>query len=171
MLSKLGLSERIYARSCKIYEINNEEKKKFLNENHIQGKDSSTIYYGLKHDDKIVAVMTFCKSRYNKNYDWELSRFACAKNLTVVGGFSKLLKYFRIKHSGTIISYADRCLSEGNVYSKNGFKLIKINAPGARYVNLKISQKRLHRSNVRNKQNKDDYRIIWDCGILTYVIE
>ena len=128
---------------------------------------------------QIVAMMTFCKSRYNKNYIWELSRYACKIDTTVVGGFSKLLSQFRKIHYGSIISYADLTISNGNVYIKNGFMLIKKNPPGYSYVN--DFSKRYHRANFRkNKIAPNDprpeheimyekgYYQIWDCGTLAF---
>jgi len=51
-------------------------------------------------------------------------------NTNVVGGFSKLLKYFRKYYFGSIISYADCGRSNGNLYTKNGFTLINQTDPG-----------------------------------------
>ena len=67
---------RIYARKCKIKEISAKEKNDFLNQYHIQGADKSKIKLGLFNEDELVAVMTFGKPRFNKNYEWELIRFA-----------------------------------------------------------------------------------------------
>lgn len=182
--AKLGLnSTSIFARKCEVVKITNPEKISFLNMNHLQGKDKSSIQYGLKYNNEIVAVMTFCKSRYNREFDWELSRFAVKRYTKVIGGFSKLLTAFRREYIGSIISYADRSHSEGDVYIKNGFKLIKTNKPAYKYVNLTKSIKRLHRANFMKKKiaPNDDragwevmfslgYKQIYDCGTLTFVL-
>jgi transcriptional regulator with XRE-family HTH domain len=180
--SKLGtLSRKIYARNCVIYQPLKHEKSSFLFNNHIQGNDKSKVEISLKSGGEIVAVMTFCKSRYNKKYDWELSRFACKTNTNIIGGFSKLLSWFRKTNSGSIISYADRTISFGDVYAKNGFELVKINPPGYRYVSDR-SIKRLHRANFMKAKisSVDDtrseseimkangYHKVWDCGTLSY---
>lgn len=181
--AKLGKNEKIFARKCSIVQITYAEKTYFLEKNHIQGKDSSSIYYGLKHESELVAVMTFGKPRYNKNYDWELIRFATKKGISVMGGFSKLLKHFRKTNDGTIISYADRRYSIGNVYEKNGFVLLNKSKPS--YWYLKNGSVRLHRSNYTKKKLSKSINIqktelelsmeqglyrIYDCGTLVYCL-
>jgi hypothetical protein len=179
--SKLGVSDRLFGRKCLIKRVSSKAKSEFLNLNHIQGNDKSTIYYGLIYEDVLVAVMTFCKSRYNKHFDWELSRFASKCGITIVGGFSKLLKRFESEFSGSIISYADRSRSNGNVYRNNGFTLIKTNPPGYSYVNLNMSEQRFHRAAFMKKRiapndtrtereimRERGYHQIFDCGSLAF---
>lgn len=182
--AKLGvLPNKVFARKCQIVSLEAHEKHLFLDLNHLQGKDKSSINYALKHDDETVAIMTFCKARYNKNYNWELSRFACKQDTNIVGGFSKLLKHFRAQHEGSIISYADRCASTGNLYEVNGFRLLKTNPPGYSYTN--DFDRRYHRQNFVKKRIAalDDprteeeimlekgYMQVYDCGTLTYVLD
>ena len=51
------------------------------------------------------------KPRYNKNYEYELIRYAASKH--VIGGASKLLKYFERNYKPkSIITYADRRFSQ-----------------------------------------------------------
>lgn len=183
--SKLGLIEkRIYARKCIIQDVDTNTKNRFLDENHIQGKDRSKFKYGMFYNGELVALMTFTPSRYNKGYKWELSRFVVKKNTTVIGGFSKLLSYFRKNNDGAVISYADRCISDGNVYEHNGFKLIRTNPPSYWYVakDLKFME---HRSKFTKKNIAESndprtekeimeslgYHRIWDCGTLAYAID
>lgn len=182
--SKLKKNERIYARKCEIIIPKNTDKLTFMAQNHLQGKDKSSIYYALSYNNEIVAVMTFCKSRYNKKYDWELSRFATKKFTNVVGGFSKLLCHFRKNNTGSVISYADKTHSNGNVYKQNGFILLHVNPPGYAYVNFKISgEQRMHRANFMKKKIAPDdprpeheimfergYKQVFDCGTLTFVL-
>ena len=67
--------------------------------------------------------MTFGKPRFNKNYEWELIRYATAKH--IIGGAGKLLKYFERNYKPkSIITYADRRFSQGNMYYKLGFTTI-----------------------------------------------
>jgi hypothetical protein len=183
--SRLGLNEhKIYARQCTIREIDLETKNTFLNQNHMQGQDSSSIKLGLYHNETLVAIMTFIKQKFGKDCDWELNRFATLSNHTVIGGFSKLLKYATNNHvSGVIISYADRRYSQGNVYEKNGFVLKRVSDPGYYYL-PKACDKRLNRLQG-TKQNLEKlggvgntefematsigWKRIYDCGVKTYV--
>ena len=103
-------------------EISSKDKNEFLNKYHIQGEDKSKVKLGLFYQDELVAVMSFGKPRFNKNYEWELIRYATSKH--VIGGAGKLLKYFeRIYKPKSIITYADRRFSQGNMYFQLGFKL------------------------------------------------
>lgn len=182
--AKLGYSEHtIFARKCEISLLQKFEKSSFLNMYHMQGNDKSSIEYGLKYNGDIVALMTFCKSRYNKNANWELSRFVVKKYYNVPGAFSKLLAAFRRNHSGTIISYADRSYSDGGVYIKNGFTLLHENKAGYKYVK-NGTIKRLHRAAfMKAKIAPNDprpeweimfdlgYKQIYDCGTLSFLLE
>ena len=120
--------KRIYARKCLIKEISVFDKNEFLNKYHIQGEDKSKIKLGLFYNDELVAVMTFGKSRLNKHYEWELIRYAT--KYKVIGGAGKLLKYFERNYKpNSIITYADRRFSQGNMYFKLGFNLDHISQP------------------------------------------
>ena len=182
----LGIEqERIYARKCIVKEISVKEKNEFLNKYHIQGEDKSKIKLGLFHNNELVAVMTFGSSRFNKNYDWELIRYATSKH--VIGGAGKLLSYFRKHYPGSIITYADRCWSQGNMYNKLGFKLEGISKPSYFYSNkskiISRYQTQKHKlqkflgdkydsakTEAENMKNAGFYQI-YDCGSLVYVMK
>ncbi|MEM4260990.1 MAG: hypothetical protein QXG00_07150 [Candidatus Woesearchaeota archaeon] len=94
--------------------------------NHIQGDAPSSINIGLYFEDMLVSLMTFSKSRFDKNIKWELIRYCTLNFYNVIGGFSKLLSYFIKHNNGSILSFSDRRFSIGNVYKKNGFRLYLI---------------------------------------------
>lgn len=182
--NKLKLNtKQIYARKCYIREIPVYEKDTFLEENHLQGKDKSLYKFGLFNNGYLVSVITFGKSRYNSNYTWELIRFCVKRDISVVGGFSKLLAHFKKLYSGSIVSYADRTYSNGDMYAKNGFELLCVNKPSYWYV-AKNSEQLLHRSNFKKskllaEENKhlteeeimfsNGYSKIFNCGTLTFI--
>lgn len=177
--SKLKLNQKLYARNCQKVVVNTYDKNVFLNDNHIQGEDKSRIKLGLTYKNELVCVMTFCKPRFNKSYEWELSRFSSKSELNVIGGFSRLLKWFRNEYSGSVISYADRRYSNGNVYSKNGFQLIRTNSPSYYYVDKNYLE-RLNRMKFQKKYigaydcteyekaRELGYNKIYDCGTLGF---
>lgn len=131
--SLLGtIKHKIYARNTLVRGI--KFPKEFLNTNHMQGAGSPTKYnLGLFKEDELVAVMTFSKPRFNNNYDYELVRYCSLVNTTVIGGASKLLKAFRINNKGSIISYADRRWSTGNLYKALGFEFSHNSLPNYTY--------------------------------------
>lgn len=181
--SRIKKSENTaYARKCVVREITPHEKNHFLEANHLQGKDKSSFHYGLFDGDILISVMTFGRSRFNKSYDWELSRYCSLLHHNVVGGFSKILKHFRNSHSGSIISYADRMYSTGGVYSTNGFILSHINRPSYYYIDFN-KKLLLHRANFRSskinavncteeeRMSELGYGKIFDCGNYAYVLK
>jgi len=171
-LCKLN-SKSIYARKCYIEELNAEDKNEFLEKNHIQGKDSANIKLGLwypeEDGDILVAVMTFCKPRLSlgqksnkNNIDYELSRYATQSGYHVVGGFSKLFKYFERNYEwNKIITYADLRWSNGNVYLKNGFILDHTSKPSYSYID-KNNIKRYNRFKFRKQELKKKFPDIYD---------
>ena len=184
--AKLGITKnKIYARKCNIKEISLETKNEFLNINHLQGQDRSTYKFGLFYEDDLVSVMTFIKADSYKSAEWELSRFATKINTQVIGGFSKLLRHFRKNNSGSIVSYADRMHSNGNVYEKNGFTLHHVNRPSYHYVkrgsDILENRQKFMKHKIAN--GPDDtrtefeimtdlgYHRIYDCGTITYVYD
>ena len=99
------------------------EAQQFCNDNHLQGHATFSIGFGLMLRGELVSLMTFSKSRYDKNFDWELIRFVNKLGTTVVGGASRLLKHFRKLHpTDSIISYAATSWSSGNLYKQLGFE-------------------------------------------------
>lgn len=135
ILNKLGQSRRIYARKCEVRRVDYHDIREFLAENHLQGAVTSPINYALYYEDELVEVMTFKKPRYTKDYDFELLRLCTKKSVTVVGGASKLFSAFRREHpTASVISYANRRWSRGDVYRRLGFNLLKASAPNYWYV-------------------------------------
>jgi hypothetical protein len=187
--NKIGLnSKKVYARKTIVRYITKNEKKAFLNTYHLQGNDRSSIYLGLFREDELVSVMTFGNRKITGRIDHELMRFCVKSDVTVVGGFSKLLKRYKKDHNITTIkTYADRRYSDGEVYKKNGFKFIKYSAPSYWYF-TSSEYKLLHRYNfakhtLKNKSliyddnltEKEIMRIngyhrIWDCGQCVFTI-
>ena len=195
LLNILGKhKESIYARKCSIKIPTKKEKLNFLNENHIQGNDSSSIYYGLYFKDKLVSIMTFGKLRIsmgnrNRNIgEYELYRFASILNHNIVGAASKLLAHF-VKNNNPekIITYADRrWSSKQNMYGKIGFSFIGETKPNYWYFHKNDCLSLLHRFNFAKYKLKgkfetfnqnlteyenmktNGYNRIWDCGHLKY---
>ena len=176
--------KKIYARLCSIEEIDNKSTKEFLKHNHIQGYCSSNINIALKFNNYIVSIMTFSKSRISKKYEYELVRFCNKTNTTIIGGASKLLKYFEKKYKPkSIVSYADRRWSKGNLYKMLKFNLEHISKPNYWYFKhsslnfilesrIKYQKHKLHKllpifdnhlSEYENMKN-NDYLRIFDCG-------
>jgi hypothetical protein len=117
----LGMSDRYYARQLEIRQLT--RQKDWFENNHLQGGVGAYIAYGLFNDDECVCAMSFGRPRMSKDCDWELLRFANLLNTTVIGGASRILKHFIREHKPKmIVSYADLCISQGNLYKQLGFE-------------------------------------------------
>ena len=142
ILNKLGKTpNKIYARKCEIKEIkDNNVISNFLNQNHIQSYINSSIKIGLYYNDELVSLMTFGKKRKfmnskSKEGEFELLRFCNKLNTNIIGGASKLFKYFIKNYKYTeITTYANRCHSNGNIYEKLGFNFIRKTEPNYFYI-------------------------------------
>lgn len=119
ILNKLGKTNRVFARKCKLIELDSKTCNVFLNENHLQGACRSSYRIGLVHDDVLVMVMTFGVSRFNVNEN-ELIRLCTKKNTTVIGGASRLFKYARERFND-LITFSDNQFSIGSIYKTLGF--------------------------------------------------
>lgn len=162
LLNSIGIiDKKINARECKIKTVNNSEKSKFLNDNHIQGNCISSINLGLYFNDELISMMTFGKKRMilssktNVDDEYELLRFCSKCNYNIRGGASKLFKYFIQNYNpNKILSYSNLDIGNGNLYNILGF---------TNYGHTKVNywwsdyQHRYHRSGfMKHKLIKED---------------
>jgi len=191
ILNKLGKTkEKIMARKCIIKEIdNNKSIRQFLDKNHLQSFIGSKVKLGLFYQNELVSLMTFGKKRIamnssSKENEYELLRFCNKLNTIVIGGASRLFKYFLKNYNPLeIITYTDRSHSNGNLYKQLGFEFIHKTPPNYYYV---IDGIRKHRFNFRKDKlikegfsaEKTEHQImldrkiyrIHDSGSLKYIL-
>jgi len=178
--NKIDVSiNKIWARKCEVKEINDTKLvRDFLNKNHIQGQVGSKLKLGLFYNNELVSLMTFDNVEGRKKMkegEWNINRFCSKLNTNLVGGASKILKYFIKQYEPKrIISYADRYWSDGDLYKKLGFIKLTDSNPDYKYI---IDGKRLHKSNFKKSNLKIDENTtedefmrlnkidkIYDCG-------
>lgn len=160
LLHKLGMSnqERVFARKTDVFDLTKSEIEIFLKENHIQEFASASYYLGLKdYNNELVAAISLKK---DPNNALNIIRYATSKN--VVGGFTKLLSYAEETYKPqSFVTFSDNCVSDGSLYSKNGFVLDKEIPPDYRYV---IKGERKHKFGYRLNRFKEDPDLIWQDG-------
>lgn len=183
ILNHLGNTNKIFARNCVVSEINKTDANLFLNNNHIQDGSNQSIYHcGLFFDNKLVAVMTFGKPRFNKKFEWEILRFASENS--IIGGASKLFNFFKINKSPkNVLTYSDNRFGFGKVYEKLNFSLTQITSPNYWYIKdgrilsrYKCQKHKLSKilSTFNNELSEEEnmfnngYRRIWDAGTSKY---
>lgn len=189
----------VHARKCVILNtISKTDKSKFLNDNHIQGNDSSLINIVARYNDDVVAIMCFDnkrqmnKEKIHDDNTYELTRFCIKNNYLITGIANRLLKYFISNYNpNRIISFADIRWTpdpNNNLYINLGFKLTKTLLPDYSYFKSSVSRYgRLHKfgfgkGNLKRKypeiydDSKTEWEImqelgfdrIWDCGKYKY---
>lgn len=174
-------SQSVGARRTTVHQLSTYEKNDFFDTYHIQGSGPGSITYGLKHNNQIVAAMTFINKSINA---YELNRYATS--CSVPGGFSKLLSHFKQQHSDweEIVSFADLRWSEGSMYKKNQFMLDKTLPPDYYWVvdgdrqhkfawrhGNRLSKLPEYDSMLSESQNmlKHGYFKIYNCGLQRWV--
>jgi len=183
----LGLSEKIYARKCEIREVSTKEKRGFLINSHIQGDCPSSVNLGLYYENELVSLMSFGKSRFNKQYEWELIRYCNKLGTSIVGGASRLIKRFIKGYNPiSVISYSDKRWNTGKLYINLGFEHSHTSKPNFFYFKNSLileSRQKYQKHKQRdilehfdpnitanmNMQN-NGYNRIWDCGNDVYTL-
>lgn len=150
------IPNKIYARNCTIKKISNKEAKIFNDQNHLQGHRNAQLTYGLFYNDTLVQLMSFSKTRYNKNLkddnSWEIIRGCPGSNNLVVGGVSKLFTTFVREITPTaVFSYCDFNKFDGKSYLALGMKFVGYTGPDLKYVTS--SNKVINRNPRKYKQN------------------
>ena len=162
LASSLGIyKQKIFARKCEVKEINLEDWKKFLHENHIQDYTFAEYRLGLYYKDELVQGIGITKSNH-KQGEIELNRMVTKLNTQVIGGFSKLMSHsIKMWNFSKIYSYISRRLFDGKGYYASNFKIVKINEPTYFYV--KHGQRFPRYNFMKNKIKK-----MYDMGELSY---
>ncbi len=185
---KLQKNQKIGARKTTIKEITPKEQRDFENNNHLQGQGLSSIRIGLFYEQELVSLMTFGKARLSKKYQYEMIRFCSKIGYTIQGAASKILNYFEKKYNPlSIVSYANRRYSVGNLYNQLGFKLEHTSKPNFFYFDreyILYSRQKFQKHKLKKEleffdNNKtalmnmfdNDYRVIYDSGNMVFVKE
>lgn len=142
ILNIADISDKVYARKTKISVVAAKDRNIFYDKNHIQGTAKCTHSIGLYYDDELVACMSFIII----GADTYLNRYAT--NRSVIGGFSKLLKYYLSDKDIQVVSFADLRWSNAEVYLNNGWTVDSVLPPDYYYL---YKGGRKHKSGFRRK--------------------
>ncbi len=184
-----SLNKTLHARKAKIVSLQKSDVEEFLNHNHLQGYIKTKYNYGLEIDCKLVAAACFSQTRPMKSKgehykSAELIRFATSAGHTVVGGLSKLIKYFTDQvDTNDLMTYADRDWSLGKGYEQLKFNYSGESTPVFFYVHQKTNKRYItHRLpkqiqlafDNQNTLNLDDFLLennfvkVFNTGNLKY---
>lgn len=171
--SILGYNKKIHARQTQVVRLDKLEATNFLNNNHLQKATGAYYKFGLKWNDKLIAVATFSKARtmydgpvYYRSF--ELERFATLAQTNVVGGFSKLVHFFcKNMHVQHIMTYADRDWSQGESYNLLGFTLVEATEPQQFFLHESTLQRTVATQQIAPLNSIK----IWNAGSLKFVLD
>jgi G:T-mismatch repair DNA endonuclease (very short patch repair protein) len=185
----VGSNQRVYARNTTIAEVESRIANRFHRDHHLSNAIGGSVHLGLYYNDELVMVATFSKTRYNKNVQYECARMTSHSEYTIVGGASRLFKYFfRNYDVESCITYADLRFGEGSVYEHCGFIRHSDSQPNYFYFK---SNELLLQSRVKYQKHKlekllnsydpslseydnmvaNGYHRIWDCGNAVYIYD
>lgn len=155
-------SQRIFARKTLPVEVETQQAKDFLEENHIQGFTSGSKYYALVDDVEAIRALLVVKKKTHGSSTWTIERYATKGN--IVGGFTKLLKFAEKENSDVQewITFSDRTISDGKLYEQTGFVKDKIIPPDYSYL---VGSERKHKFSYRLARFKADPELLWAEGL------
>ena len=157
---KLGVSEeeKVASRKCVYKEITFSEAKVFLDNNHIQGSVSGTVYFGGFYNNMLVSVGVFDKLDVGK---FIMKRYCT--NCILQGGFSKMISEFRLySWCNYIETFSDNGISNGKLYLDNGFNIVSILKYDYQYV---VKGRRVHKYNYRKNRFINDPSLVYIDGL------
>ena len=174
----LGVNaKKIYARKCNIVIRPSNEMKQFYNDNNIQGFRGGKFSICLEYNNEVVMAYNMGSAFFGKGkYEWEVIRGATKLGYTVVGGASKIWKYFiETYNPKSCVYYIDY-----NYFNGNSLK----NLPNMTYIKTQPSFKNFwvksgevkNREPHRNAEIQKLYKSgdvipIYNAGTKVYVWE
>ena len=169
--SALGLDDRVFARRCRVVEVDSHTAMTFLDENHIQGGVGSTIRLGLECDGGLVSLMTFGRPRFGSFDGMEMLRYCCRMGVEVVGGMSRLLSHAMSDYGiSDVMAYCNRSKFTGRSYERLGFSHVRDTAPSYTWANGQEHLAR-YRAQMRNEDavmRGRGFHRVYDCGTKVY---
>lgn len=184
LANMLGKSKRrIFARKCEIKEAKQQEASNFLKVNNIQDCCYEAKHnIGLYYQNELVSLMTFCEEQ---NGTVVLNDYCTKLNTAVIGGASKLLKYFiRKEHPHKLYTLVDKRWSNGNLWKKLGFTKTTDNKPNYYYVVDDHRESKLYYNKMSLVEqgfdkDKTEHQImldrgiyrIYDCGTMSFEMD
>lgn len=156
----IGQNERrIYARRCTAEELMSDDAAQFMEAYHLMGKGSGRTF-ALIYKDEIVSALRIRKS-HKPNFH-EISRYCCVPHTTIVGGFSKLLKFaHNTMFFPAILTFIDRRYGVGDYLPKLGFNMMG-DSPSFKWTD---GEKSFHRMSFPGNSGYSKGMVkLWDCG-------
>jgi len=188
------IRDKYFARDCEVRQVESKEARKFESENCFYGKRGASLSLGLysKKDkgdikaDTLLMIYTFGKNFFGKNDDIEVLRVGTLKFTQVIGGASKLLKYFidnypelKVGEKSVPVKrlkfYSDYDHNIGNSMDTLGFKFVGYSGGGFMNYWLETGEIK-NREPIRHKWVMEQMSLgkvlaIPNAGVKTFIID
>ena len=176
LLYHTGTSIRIHGRATSIKKITKPEAVNFLKKNHTNLSLKTKYSFGLFLKEELVGLACFGQiiNMRNGSKSVVLIRFCNKSGHRIVGGLTKLIKYFvKTYLIDEMMTYCDLEWSNGNNYSKLGFKNKGKTEPNEFIIHLptyeRIFLKKFEKEIQPTTLKFDDYRKIENLGSLKFI--
>lgn len=168
-------SRRIFARQCKVREVDKDKARSFFVYNHLQGYGGAEKIFGLYYNEELVYAVSLRKpirSHVTDKKTIEIKRMAPTLDTMVVGGASRLFKrvkeYARQRGYEQILSYCDKRWGTGKVYQQLGMTMIR----ESNYTpSLTNGRRRVSIQTYAGKEIPKGLYKIYDCGHQTWTYD
>lgn len=175
ILSACQKNKSVYARNCNIIIKQSNEMKQFFEENNIQGFRPGKFSICLEYNNEIIMAYQMGFNFFGKGkYEWEVIRGATKLGYNVIGGASKIWKYFKENYNPqSCVYYVDYNYFNGSsiLNLDSNFKFIKTQ-PGFKnwYVEENIIKNRDPKNHSKIKELEKEGKIIpiYNSGTKVY---
>ncbi|MDY5929904.1 MAG: hypothetical protein SPJ27_07710 [Candidatus Onthovivens sp.] len=178
ILSACGkIQNKIYARNCKIEIRESKNMKQFFEENNIQGFRGGKFAICLIYNNKVVMSYIMGKAFFGKGkYEWEVIRGATKLGCSVIGGASKIWKYFKNNYNPqSCVYYVDYNYFNGqSIQYLDNFKFIKTQPSFKNWWRIENKIKNrdpLHHKEIKELEKEGLVIPIYNAGTKVYVWE
>lgn len=148
--------DRIFARKCTVRELD----PSFFEQHHLMGKGAGRSYGLFYENEPVAGIQVKWVNKDTKLLD--VSRFCSKPEVTVVGGFSKLLSYVeKTEEPNCLQTFIDKRYGTGSYLEELGFEASKS------YLSFKWTnfQTIYNRMQFRNDSGYEQGLFkVWDCG-------
>ena len=178
ILSACGkIQNKIYARNCKIEIRESKNMKQFFEENNIQGFRGGKFAICLIYNNEVVMSYIMGKAFFGKGkYEWEVIRGATKLGCSVIGGASKIWKYFKNNYNPqSCVYYVDYNYFNGqSIQYLDNFKFIKTQPSFKNWWRIENKIKNrdpLHHKEIKELEKEGLVIPIYNAGTKVYVWE
>lgn len=174
ILGACNQSEKIFARKCSIEVVDSKTMKDFFNKNNIQGFRGGKMAINLVYNGEVVMSYILGFPFFGRGkYQWEVIRGATKLNCRVIGGATKIWKYFlRNYDPESCVYYIDYNYFNGNSVEKLGLEYLTTKPSFKNYfINEQKIRNRQPTKHKEIKQQIQEGKVleIYNAGVKVYL--